>query len=647
MANFHFIEDPTALSIIQTILDLAGPNYNAPYDSDSQPNNANERNNETLIQYQLPGGSELKGYAEPASSQNMGSAINSMLAALAPFISAYGLILPILGVIRGLIEIMCAMMNPFAVIAAVIRLFVKWIPPFISLFPPFAGIVIILSTIKAILAIVFFILTEVVPTVQLIINNIRAMVDAFGPNGNEQQIAASVEKLERVLEDLANRFGLLGILLPLLELILLLLGLVTGFPCSGGKRSDCSRGSLPRGADENFPCDESDTTNECPGVLKDPPEGRALLLPSFFGDSIPFFAYTVITLTGNSRLPEIRPYLQDFKSQLDPQLDEPVDEASPFGGDGNSAHFDLEITDRRGNTISSPIAGIRGNIIITINPILITKIGLVDYKIVPNYPMLIGRNIIGVGCHPDVETVIFQLQSRLGDTELSALDKNPEARNLLGDVQDLNEDLNGSLDRLRAITEEIADATPDPVVGFEPFVDRAQDEQDFLVDRLFNFQSDLKNTMNAIISRSTDRVASELEVDKNIVKAGGGDNIATVIVTPRDFTGSAIARNIPDDVDVAVEIFTNFGTLANQQRNNSTGQITAELSSPFPGVATISAKVNQDFITTFDGNNEVVKELEVQFVADSILPKRRKISRVGQTTKAATGSGSDREPGGR
>jgi len=647
MVNIHFIEDPTALSIIQTILELAGPNYNAPYDSDTQPNNANERNNETLIQYQLPGGSELKGYAEPASSQNMGSAINSMLAVVAPFISAYGLILPILGVIRGLIEIMCAMMNPFAVIAAVIRLFVKWIPPFISLFPPFAGIIIILSTIKAILAIVFFIMTEIVPTVQLIISCIKELsgIPASASIEERQAIIQNCQQMiEKVITDLANRFGILALLLPLLELIFLLLGLVTGFPCSGGKRSDCSRGSLPRGGDENYPCDESDTTNECPQVLKDPPQGSAILIPSFFGDSIPFFAYLVITLDGNARIPEIRPFLQDFKSQLDPQLDEPVDEASPFGGDGNTAHFNLEITDKRGNTITSPIAKTYGNVIVTINPILITKIGLVDYKIVPNYPMLVGRNIIGVGCHPDVEAVISQLQARMGDTELSALDKNPEAANLLGDVNDLNDDLDGSIARLRTLNNN---DLPNPAIPIDTVISGFQEEQDFLINRLFGFQNDLKTIMNAVIARSTDRVTSELAVDKNIVKAGGGDNIATVIVTPRDFTGATIAKNIPDGVDVAVDIFTDFGTLANQQRNNATGQITAELSSPFPGVATISAKVNQDFITTFDGNTEVVKELEVQFIADSILPKRRKVSRVGQTTKSATGSSSDREPGGR
>ena len=60
-----------------------------------------------------------------------------MLGLLSPAISAYALLLPVLGVIRGIIEILCCLMNPFCIIPAIIRLFVKWIPPFISLFPPF------------------------------------------------------------------------------------------------------------------------------------------------------------------------------------------------------------------------------------------------------------------------------------------------------------------------------------------------------------------------------------------------------------------------------------------------------------------------------------------------------------------------------
>lgn len=643
MVNFHFIDNPDAIALIQGILDLTGPNYNAPYDVDSQPNDANARNNDDLLQYQLPGGSSLKGYAEPATSQSMGTAVNSLLGTLAPFISAYGLILPILGIIRGLIEIMCAMMNPFAVIAAVIRLFVKWLPPFISLFPPFAGIIIVISTIKLILAIVFVILAEIVPTIQLIINNIRIIAASFDSNANERTRDAGIQKLQAIIIDLLNRLGILSSLLPLLELIFLILGLVAGFPCSGGDKSDRALGSLPRGGDVNFPPNR-DTTNECPGILQDPPQGRAIVLPSFFGDSIPFFAYNLITLTGNSRIPEVRPFLQDFKSQLDPQLDEPVDEAQPFGSDGNTAHFNLEITDKRGNVITSPIVGIRGSLVITVNPVLITRIGLVDYKIVPNYPMLIGRNIIGIGCHPDVTNAIDNLKERVGDIEQSAIEKNPEVAPLLGDTADLDADLRESVNRIGRVIESVEQANENS--DFEEFVELVEAEQDFLVDRLIGFQDNLKGILNAIISRSTDKVASQLEVDRNLVKAGG-ENFATVIVTPRDFTGSALARNIPDGVNVPVEIFTDFGNLANQQTNNETGQITAELSSPFPGLAKVTAKVGQDFITTFNGSQESIKEVEVRFVADANLPQRRRVSRVGNTNKKSTGNTSERGPGGR
>jgi len=150
----HFIdpEGPIA-SVLDTILSIAGPNFEGPYQSSTQPHNMVEANQETLIQYQMPGGSQLEGHANPSSGGNIGAAINSMIGLLSPAISAFALILPILGVIRGIIEVLCCLMNPFCVNKAIIRLFKKWIPPFISLYPPLAGVVIMASTIKAIMAI--------------------------------------------------------------------------------------------------------------------------------------------------------------------------------------------------------------------------------------------------------------------------------------------------------------------------------------------------------------------------------------------------------------------------------------------------------------------------------------------------------------
>jgi len=236
MAEFHFIQDQTTLSIIQAILDLAGPNFNAPYDSGQQPTDASAKNQDQLIQYQLPGGTSLQGYSEPSMTESMGSAINSMLAVLAPFMSAYGMILPILGIIKGIIEVLCALMNPFSVTKAVIRLFKKWIPPFISLFPPLAGVIIILSTIKAILAIIFYVLTVLVPTIQLIIFNIKTLANAFDADSNEQKRQAGRDKLTSLIQELLNQLGVFSSISPLLDIILLIIQLVSGFPCSKKKK---------------------------------------------------------------------------------------------------------------------------------------------------------------------------------------------------------------------------------------------------------------------------------------------------------------------------------------------------------------------------------------------------------------------------
>lgn len=657
MGDFHFIDNPAALAAIDAVLGIAGPNFNAPYDASTQPSGGGcVKNSEDLLQYQVPGGSTMSPYANPAITQNMGLPISSLMGIVMPFISSYGLILPILGLIRGLIEIMCCLMNPFCVIAAVIRLFTKWIPPFIALFPPFAGIIIILSTIKLILAIVFFVLTQLIPTILLIINNIRGLASAFGPNGNPSQQEGAKQKLAAVLKDLLNRLGVLSCLLPLLEVIFLILGLVSGFPCGGGNKSSKSLGSLNRGSDFNFP-DKNDTALDCPSVLRkgQQPKGRALILPSFFGESLPFFAFNIITLTGNSRIREIKPYLQSIKQQLDEQLDEPVDEANPFGGDGNSAHFTLKITDRRGNFSEHPITKVRGNSIITlVNPSLITKIGIVDYEICPNYPMLVGRNIIGIGCHPDVEAAIQQLSVRTGDLEQSALEKNPEIPPIQGLYQgavtfvdekmdQISEIVLGSPD-FTGIVEREPDVT-DGVLNYDVDIANIEQIQEELTNFLIDFTDDMKERMNGILSRNTDRITSDLDVDKNIVKAGGGDNKATVFVTPRDFTGAPLAKNLPDGVFVNVEIFTDFGILANQQTNNETGEVTAELTSPFPGLAKVSAKVNTEFITTFDGSDEVIKEVPVQFVADSVLPKRRLVSTPDSNSTASTVSGGEGEPG--
>lgn len=658
MVNFHFIKDQTTLSIIQAILDIAGPNFNAPYDAGGQPIIANNRNNEDLIQFQVPGGTQLKGYSEPSMTESMGSAINSMLAVLAPFISAYGLILPILGIIRGIIEVLCAMMNPFAVIKAVIRLFTKWLPPFISLYPPLAGVIIIISLIKTILAVVFFILTVVIPTIQLIIFNIKTLANAFSGDSNESQRQAGREKLKALVSELANQSGVMGALAPLMELIFLILGLVAGFPCKKGKskgkkkRMDITKVSANFNAlQEDATCCEEDV---CPPAIRNPPSGNAVMVPTIFSEVPPFFAMKIIT--NNSKVKEYKQFVQNFPEQLNNQLDEEVDVATPAGGNGDTALIRVEITSRRGNArkINVPVVRIKGNDITVVSPAARRMIGKVSYKLKPNYDLMVMYGLIGLACHPDVEAVKEEVENKFPNLDESVLERFPDLTNLQNDFRNINSALNDLLNKLNNQIQgdgTVSAANPDGVLGVTnknpPYDDNIQAItaiQDDAVARLSIFADGLKGLLNGILANATDKFNSTFDVDKTIVKADGKDR-ATLIVIPRDATGSNLAQNLPADVDVDVSFENNFGIILNKRRDNATGQILADIISTSTGTAILRAKVNSDFINVInDDGTESVKEIPVKFVSDAILPTRRFVTKPDQDTFSVSGASSEKEP---
>jgi hypothetical protein len=654
MANIHFIKDEKTITILQAILDLAGPNFIAPYDAALQPFNANNLNQETLIQYVVPGGTSLQGYSEPSMTESMGSAINSMLTVLAPVISAYGLILPILGVIRGIIEVLCAMMNPFAVVKAIIRLFKKWLPPFISLYPPLAGVIIIISTIKAILAIVFFILTVVLPTLQLIIANIKTLANAFGGDANQQTRDAGKEKLTTMLAELLNQTGVMGALLPLLEIIMLILNLVSGLPCKKGKsrKADCDSSSLVK-VKTKHNCDDNDASccdnKTCPPELRRGAiKGRGTLIPSIFGEAPPFFAYKLHT--GNSLVPKLKKYNQSMTDQLNPQLDEEIDEGCPPGGDDDDCpNLRIRIESRRGSSrrVTRAIAKVRGQVITIMSPSLIRMIGAVNYEVLPNYESLVMRNIIGLACHPDVELAKEELAIKYAEIETPIVERFPETADLFDRYSGLNSTFNGLVNDLSNQIQ--GDGSINGIIGvvnkdppYDDNIAAIEGIQDSMLNLLNDFANDMIGRLNGIVAKANNRFDSELEVDKNLAKANGQD-IATIIVTPRDSTGSLLVQNLPDGVDISVEILTDFGQISNQRRINSTGQILADLKSATPGLATIRAKINSEFISDLTDGVESVVEAEVRFVADAALPQRRLVSTPSAGSKAPTGSNAERE----
>ena len=613
--------DSEEAAILETILEIAGPNFGSSYVGDAQPNDMVEANRDILIKFDGPGGTGLQGTAFPGGGGNMGTAINSMLSILSPFVSGYALLMPIFGIIIGIIEVICSLLNPWAVGEAVKRLFEKWIPAFVSLFPPLAGVVVAASVIKAILAISYYVMTEIVPTIELIVTNMIALAEAFedGDNITEAQVRASLQKFTNVLDTLIQKVGIFEVFRPLLEFIFLILLLLLGMPCD---------------PEDNLCCGNL----YCPDFLTSPVSGEGLMIVSSFGDCNPGFVFSILTIN-----PDLAPFAQlqqNFKQQLDCQLDEPIDDALPMGSEAESSSLlKIRITSKRGpeQSITIPVLSVTNSTIKVNNLAAMLFAGqTVEYEVIPDFYMMVSSGIVGIGCNPEVAVVKENIRARFPQLGASLIDNNPELGTVVDDYTNISNLINQTMENIRDIIDEVPPITDQP--------DRIREESNTLVGEILKYTDGLKDTLNSLILRNVSS-ASGLDVNKRAVTADAVDAV-TVVVTPRDITGAPLLLDVPEGVGVSVEILTDFGSLTNKTINTTNGTVTAEIRSPRTGTANIRAKVGGILITNFDATiGETVKVLEVKFVSEAVLPKRRRKSKPHAGKSSDTGLGSDREPG--
>jgi|2_EtaG_2_1085320.scaffolds.fasta_scaffold00487_3 hypothetical protein len=194
----------------------------------------------------LPGGGTLQA-SPPPDMWNLGDIVVDLQRGLNMFASVYAIIVAILQVIMCIIEIICALTNPFALIKAIIKLFGVCIPELILVLPQLAVLAYIICLIKIIIAIVTYMITVLIPLIQNLIANILNIKNAI-ENEDDDAIAALAFKITAMIKEVLNLLGILAPLEPIIEMIQALLSLAMGFPC-----------------DDDDPCCE---TSVCPDVLK-------------------------------------------------------------------------------------------------------------------------------------------------------------------------------------------------------------------------------------------------------------------------------------------------------------------------------------------------------------------------------------------
>lgn len=197
------------------------------------------------------------GALKPGLSVNYGKdildAILSLIDRFVPFLMMYKFFLPVLNLIICMIEVLCALKNPFKLVRAIRRLFRKCLPDFLNLFPIFALIAMLLSLLALLLALIEYIISQIKKLINAIIRNIKALYKAM-PEANNTSILAIANKIGSLLCIFQNVLVLLAIFNTVFQVIKDILSMAFSIP----------------------PCDTTDpsdvdgccTPDVCPSIVK-------------------------------------------------------------------------------------------------------------------------------------------------------------------------------------------------------------------------------------------------------------------------------------------------------------------------------------------------------------------------------------------
>jgi len=205
------------------------------------------------LQLLIPPGA-LKPQLNPNFGKDIFDAIMKLLDQFMPFLMLYKFFLPVLELIICIIEVLCALMNPFKLVRALNRLFTQCIPAFLNLFPIFALIIMIISLLLLILALIEYIIAQILKFIEIILRNIIALQKSF-QDGDAASIKAIALKLGSLLCIFQNLFVLFAIFNIIIQIIKDILSLVFAIP----------------------PCEDTDpedqdgccTPDVCPSIVKE------------------------------------------------------------------------------------------------------------------------------------------------------------------------------------------------------------------------------------------------------------------------------------------------------------------------------------------------------------------------------------------
>jgi hypothetical protein len=168
-------------------------------------------------------------------SNSILKALSNLFTMIAPFLSLYNFFQALLNLIICIIEVICAIANPFALVAAVIKLFKTCIPPFLNLFPWIALIIMILSILLLIIALIEYILARILQLIEALLANLIILANGASLQDAESTAAAAIKiaSLLCLIENLMAVFSAIAAIMSIIDALSRLAGFTICGPSSG------------------------------------------------------------------------------------------------------------------------------------------------------------------------------------------------------------------------------------------------------------------------------------------------------------------------------------------------------------------------------------------------------------------------------
>lgn len=601
-----FGEDPVGGRPPSPVVSAAAallPGTAIPYSPDSQPKDNTKISTSSSYSIIVPAIGE-QNPAQPVGSETTLEALAPIFSVISVCVYILGPIKAVLDIILAIIEVLCSLLNPFSLAEAMAKLFAALIG-LIGLIPPVSGAILLLDAVKSVIVVLAALIVEVLPILDLIVENATAISESIKQNQIVFAASAS-KKICGLIKLIENKLAIISPINALITTIFSFASIAFKWPpCSG--ESDCT------------------SCQQCPPLLLLPPVATSASV--FRSDNSSPTSYTVV-LDGikygsgqalgditpgsawsrsyfqrseepTSATPDLGFYLSDLNFYIAQSVQQVIKLRLRYSASGNTK---TEIF----NVLSATISGSR--LIVTLQTELPARATITLAQFIADETLAMSQNpspFLQVSC----SSLVLAAKAQ----NITALKQNPT----LGGLSDaLGITAPPTVDT-RRINSAFQNLFNDPTNA-----NIIQTEIVPAFESLIADNSALAAKLICVIANATSSSLSSSGSVALIGDKGGTELIFRVC----DAQGNLILKGMPASVDFNAIFTTTLGTVNDVQFDSATGLFTARLKSNVAGTATVSVALATTGVCMSPKiqSGTTIKDapLTISFVDGSLKPRK-------------------------